>query len=453
MPIFRILLFVFIYCGLQGQEYRLWVKGMTHSAKDSLGIANRLDDLISQGEFWNQSYILTDISAGDSLNLTYVPLKEFISIDSIYFISDGGLNPRVRMGMLSPLLGTVPLRESQYEFSKIKRNYSFLTGSSSLKFGRYEKMKTAAGVNLLPSFSSYMSGIAGISKSPEGEWSGTGELDIHLENIGGSGGVSAVRWRRPDRQSQYVELTHAIPFIFHLPFGMGATIIQDLKQGLYVSNSTTGYLTGVSDWGRWSFGGNTVELHPTENGDSLGITSSRVRSVITGLQGDTRNNRWLPTSGAVWRIHIHSGWENRQGTKSKILQWNSKGGVFIPAWKTSKLYIGYITKGVYSESPTHFGQKIRYGGTTTLRGYRENQFESEKVCIGIIEWGITYENKTQLYIFGDGALQREVSPIPYGVGVGIRQNSQRTVLSLAYGISRDDRINGGKLHIRITTKL
>ena len=101
----------------------------------------------------------------------------------------------------------------------------------------------------------------------------------------------------------------------------------------------------------------------------------------------------------------------------------------------------------------HKGQKIRFGGINSLRGYRDDQFISANLFIPTIELVSNISRDIQFLTFIESAIQKEYVPYPLGFGFGIKQISKSSIISATIGYGRGDIFSEGKLHIKFSSRL
>ncbi len=101
----------------------------------------------------------------------------------------------------------------------------------------------------------------------------------------------------------------------------------------------------------------------------------------------------------------------------------------------------------------HKGQKIRFGGINSLRGYRDDQFISANLCIPTMELVSNIRKDIQVLTFVESAIQKEYIPYPLGFGFGIKQISKGSIISATIGYGRGDPLSEGKLHIKFSSRL
>ena len=126
-------------------------------------------------------------------------------------------------------------------------------------------------------------------------------------------------------------------------------------------------------------------------------------------------------------------------------------------WKINSLLSYHMkinVKGSWVKNDKiHKGQKIRFGGINSLRGYRDDQFISTNLCIPTIELVSNISRDIQFLTFVESAIQKEYIPYPLGFGFGIKQISKNSIISATIGYGRGDILSEGKLHIKFSSRL
>jgi len=221
-----------------------------------------------------------------------------------------------------------------------------------------------------------------------------------------------------------------------LPFGAKVEFVQDLRNGEYVyTNSSGAFSLQLGRKGKWYFGGGKETITPTDHGDSLGIQHFKAQTFNIEYYGDGRNDRWLPSKGYFWDAKTQIGQVKETNKKDNIiirLQLHLEQ--FLVLSRNMSLRFKLWSGIVWDEGQEiHVGQKIRYGGINTLRGYQEDIFAN-------------------LFAFGDKAYQ-DVYDIPLSLGFGLRQRTKNSVMEVSFGWPVDEAFSGGKVHVKFTSLL
>ncbi|MEE8437152.1 MAG: BamA/TamA family outer membrane protein [Candidatus Neomarinimicrobiota bacterium] len=435
-----------IFC----QNYIIQSRDDTTFVQSEEGLKPVLDSLINQEPYWGKFYLLKDIKDGKQIKLNYIQGFEALTVDSIHIQGGQRVRNSTRQLLFKPLLHTRPDHGTRKSLEWLSRNYSWLDAGSELGYGIYAETHLAAVVNYFPSFASHISGVMGLSRTKNGNWDGQGELDLRLENLGGQAGVTQFKWRRPDNQTQRVYLAYEEPFTFGLPLGISFEIEQELIRGSYLKNARTAMVSSISRLGLWSIGGKSESFKDTED-DSTGI-QAEFRSVSIRFRGDTRNHRWLPSQGNNWDLRLEIGQDFKREASS-FYELSLNYGIYTKIRGRSLIFLGFWGRGIWMKKKLHPGKFTRYGGSSTLRGYREEQFSTDRVLITSGEWLFFASVRHQIFLFSEAAIQKQIIPLPFSYGLGYRRDTPRLVFSIAYGLGREDTFSSGKLHLKVITKL
>jgi outer membrane protein insertion porin family len=101
---------------------------------------------------------------------------------------------------------------------------------------------------------------------------------------------------------------------------------------------------------------------------------------------------------------------------------------------------------------------LNLGGANTLRGYMEDWFQGRSVAYGGVEYRFLSGPNSHLLGFIDvgsfsppagGVWDFEDVQVSYGFGARLEARSGRT--NIYYGLTRDDSILNGKIHVSLGT--
>ena len=99
-----------------------------------------------------------------------------------------------------------------------------------------------------------------------------------------------------------------------------------------------------------------------------------------------------------------------------------------------------------------------FGGSQSLRGYRENQFWGKVIAWANLEYRFILNRNSRIFIFSDWGFYQgldksvkdnEVLP---GYGLGIRFNTPLGIMGVDYGLGKGDGFSEGKIHFGITSQ-
>jgi len=431
------------------------VKSIYIDEVDSLNIENieiiedTLSTILYNEDRLADSFELVSIDS----SLRYMRNRDNIFVDTLIAI-DQSLRPKIFLRMFESLLGTEPMIESNKQFKRIVSSNVAFTDSSRVKYGLTKQQNIGAVINLSTNYKNYFSGIFGASNN-NNTWTINGQIDIHLENQWRTANILDLHWKRIDKESQVLSLLVEEPHPFNLPIGINVRYDQELRDGNYLSSrSSVGIVKLVPGIAKLGFGANSLEISATEQGDSLGIESLVSKSIYLNSIIDRRNDYWLPDEGHLISIDVAVG--NRElnnisnnifsilSDVEKYFQLNSKISIL------TKLY----SEGSWVENgKVHVGEKARYGGINTLKGYNEDAYESDWVLIPTLELGAKLSDTQKIVLFTNVAYQNYYKELPLGYGIGFTQVSNNSVLNLFYALNKNDKLKNGKIHIQFLTLL
>jgi len=439
-----------------GQGYRVQTSDNGRFiAADSADISGWLMERLERNGGAGSYYVLEWLKLADSIKVRYRLQDTDVRVDSLVFIDNNPVIPVVRKRLFGSLLNSRPVSESDMLFRNILGSYSFITPRTTLEFARFGNDRIGAVIDFRPQFESNFTGIMGANRGVDGKWQITGEIDIHLENTWRTAGVVDVFWKRTDAWSQILQLAYEEPHPFGLPIGGRFEFSQDLREGLYVNTTVGASAVSFVRWGgKWRLGGRTTTILPTTRGDSTGVEKLISKTILLESVLDRRNDRWLPTGGIYWNFTGEIGNQKQLQTNKIVSKFHVLFGAYKPLTDKLNLHMRIWSKGVnVFPGMVHVGEKIRYGGANTIRGYREEILISDRVMIPSLELNYRLGNRSGMFIFADLAIQNKYTPFPRSTGIGYKQVNRNSVIEIIYGVGREDSIINGKLHIKFTSRI
>ncbi|MFH1852484.1 MAG: hypothetical protein ABIA75_09075 [Candidatus Neomarinimicrobiota bacterium] len=428
--------------------------GLEFSAGDSLAIVQRLDSLLLAAGDWGSQFSLSGVNRGDDLRLDYSLQTHRRQVDSLVFSDDGEIALAVKRMLFRHILAAESPGAAESVLSRIRETYPFLNEKTELAWGRYADDRIAAVIRVRPDFASSFSGIAGLSREADRDWQLTGQLDLHLENAWRSAGTVDIEWRRKDELSQNIALAIEEPHPLSLPIGLTASFRQNLEQGWYVQKEiSAGVVAVLADRGQWRLGSERITVVPTEKGDSAGVTALTSNLLFCSGSGDSRDDRWLPQKGGTWQFYGAFG-ERKTATASRSGRYQLQAAYYFRVLPLLSFHPALRFQGTtVKQAALHQSEMVKFGGTGSLRGYREDFFQAPWVMLTQLELIYRAGKNLQLLLFGDIGGQDVYRPLPFGLGLALVQRSAGTIVEVGYGIGRSDRLAEGKLHVRLTGRL
>lgn len=297
----------------------------------------------------------------------------------------------------------------------------------------------------------------------------TGLLDMNFGNLFGSARKLSIHWKKPDALSDEFNLRYKEPWILGVPLNGIAGFHRRVQDTLFLKQGYDFTLEYPMSY-RWQlyarFDQNRTQ--PDSNAAiSLGITRNTHRQYITGITYDNRDFPINPKRGVycdanfsygnkkidgpVYLLEKDSTIERKQDTQ--VLRLRAEG--YLELFKNSvialklNLALLQVTPGKPDDADLFW-----FGGAGSFRGYRENQFRSDRFIISSIEYRLLTGQRSRIFAFIDHAyfdnFGENLNRIGYGVGV--RMESGLGILAIDYGLASGDPFSQGKIHMGIVNE-
>lgn len=380
---------------------------------------------------------------------------EPVLTDSAVLRGADDLSPRISAKLASPFvhLPATPLTASRAE--SLLNQVPFIAVADRPHYRRYGSDKIALVLPVESSFRNSFSGILGYRPGPEGNGRLTGDLSVVLGNLFNSAGTTRIMWKRKDGESQDMTLEETVPFLGDMNFGASAGVHQSLQDGLFLKRRVDLSVKSVpSIIGAISAGLSRTVTVPTDRGEARGIRSYNSRRLAFSHGRDTRDHPLFPARGFAVETRFESGKINSGESETGVLthlsirsEWiRPMSGLFSMALASQMGWVSVRGGSVPK------GEKFRYGGAGTLRGYDEQLFRSDWMVIQQMEVRYQMDRSFRLFGFMDGALSPAPTP-PFSGGIGLQQITALGMLTVEYAVNRDSRPSEGKIHLRFSGEI
>jgi len=304
----------------------------------------------------------------------------------------------------------------------------------------------------------------------------TGLVNVIMRNLFGTGRAAAIRWQQFNRFSQELELKYLEPWILGFPFNIGGGLFQRKQDTTYVQRRFDGsveYLA-TEDISASLFV-STESVIPTESGNNF-FTVFNSNSITTGinLKIDTRDDPYSPTEGLLFLNSYSFSRKKINGpfqfispgleTNINLQRISLSLSGFYQLFNRQIITLGVNgreLRGSFFEESDLF----RLGGTTTLRGYREDQFLGSRIFWSNLEYRLLLTRRTFAFLFFDtgyyfrkdepdspafGGIKSEGFKIGYGLGLNIETGLG--VLGVSFALAKGDSFSDGKIHFGLVNE-
>jgi len=309
-------------------------------------------------------------------------------------------------------------------------------------------------------------GIVGYQPAASGEGGAvTGLVSVGMRNLFGTGRRLSVRWQRDERSSQELAFKYVEPWLFGWPINAGGGFFQRQQDSAYVRRVLDGTVEVVLSEAI-ILGGSLADEQVIPSGTLSAARVSRSSSTTAGVsfRYDSRDDLLSPESGLLFFTDYAYG---RKRLTQPAVSTLNEGTSTVQRWRSDiEFYTGFITRQVIAAgfhgrqvkgAAVEESDMIRFGGATTLRGYRELQFLATLALWANIEYRLLTGRRSFVYGFFDpGYYSRSGSGDPglggaeeflFGYGVGIRTDTPLGVVGVSFAMGKGDSFSQGKVHV------
>jgi len=315
-------------------------------------------------------------------------------------------------------------------------------------------------VQIVERKASRIDGVLGYAPGGEGQQGHVaGALDLDLRNLGGAGRSASVRWDRRGPSASDLSLGYDEPWIGPTSFSgrLRFALLQrpgyasaDLRAGL--SRPLAGPFTVEVELG-WE------QVSPDSSGLGL-VPRGRTWTGAGGLSVETRDDPDNPRTGGALRASLSLG--RAALVARQVNRWRAGADAerLIPLFTGQTLAIAAHARSVHTGSYLPpLNEKVRLGGASSLRGYREEQFLGVRAAWGGVEYRFLLGRRSRIFLFLDagaisdrqasGAGALRTTRLRMGYGAGLRAGSRAGIVGLDFGLGQDDGLAQGKVHVRM----
>lgn len=296
----------------------------------------------------------------------------------------------------------------------------------------------------------------------------TGYVNIGLRNILGTGRNTAIRWQQENRFTQELELRYLEPWLFNFPFNIEMGLFQRKQDSTYIQRSVEGRIEYIfSEDISASFILNSSVTIPSERNIRM-FTVYNSSSLTTGvnLKIDTRDDFYAPTSGLLLLNSYKYTLKKINGPTEYITPYTITNSGYqrleLDFNYFFQIFFGQIAAiGVHARelrgSDFELSDLYLLGGSSTLRGYREKQFQGNRILWSNLEYRYLLTRRSFAFLFFDSGYYLrnenmnvpEISGFKIGYGLGMNFETALGVLSVSFALAKGDSFSDGKIHFGI----
>ena len=159
----------------------------------------------------------------------------------------------------------------------------------------------------------------------------------------------------------------------------------------------------------------------------------------------------MPSRGVYAHTIIDGGLQDGSGFVHNELEIHT----YFPVTANLHGLIKWIGKGIHMFStPVPKSRYEWFGGTASLRGYREQAFSAPQFQVASLEMGYKAKSSVQTKLFLDiGSDRLNILATKWlGYGIGLSRVNENSITRVEYALSNHS-ISKGKLHIKWISRL
>ncbi len=320
--------------------------------------------------------------------------------------------------------------------------------------------------------SNFLNGVAGYNPGSGNEKGYlTGLLDLKFGNLLGTGRLVNARWEKRSRDTQELALRYREPWLAGWPLHLSGGFQQLVQDTSYVERRWD-LLAELPAGGRFTLFGQllTESVSPDSLAAlKLGLPESRVASVAGGLRYDSRDDLINPTAGVFYSTSLEAGRKRFRPAANAERQSFSRKKIMLDfEWLLPIKWPQVLSLAIHGREITtgepfvSITDQIRFGGATTLRGYREEQFRGSRVAWSSLEYRYLLSRQSRAFAFFDlGYYFREeqdsssnpaitIEETKRSYGLGVRLDTPLGLVGLDYGLGEGDDLLNGKVHVSLS---
>lgn len=318
-------------------------------------------------------------------------------------------------------------------------------------------------------------GILGYEPGKENTKKGviTGQIHFIFKNLLGTGRFLEAFWEKKSKETQAMRFGYTEPWLLGWPLNIGGWFQQEIRDTTYVERDWR-ILLNYHPWPSLDLkveGGPKEILPDSMSSWTLGLAQTKSWILTLGFQYNTMDDPINPNSGIRYQTAVTFGRKRNIGPEYLINQEGWKSSVntrilkldaefALSTWIRQVLFLGIHGHELKStEKSIPLTDQIRFGGTTTVRGYKEDAFRGTKVAWINTEYRYLFGRYSRFFPFLDlGFYQRRenhnriVRGVKIGYGFGMRLNTRLGIMGIDYGLGEGDGILQGKIHVRIANR-
>ncbi|CAN5463561.1 BamA/TamA family outer membrane protein [soil metagenome] len=287
----------------------------------------------------------------------------------------------------------------------------------------------------------------------------TGQFNLLLQNLFGTGKELNMEWQRIKPLSQLLNLAYFHPNILHSPLNVGTSFHLLKEDTTFINRDLS--LKLILNKGRFS----DIKFFTNIRSANL-LSTSQYRRIEylpdyadftlstygVGYQWSNLNDFIFPTRGFHFEIdgsvgnkkikrNIGLPQELYYGIPEKSLQYSMTAALSNSLeLRRNIVFMGKLQAGMVENEKLFLNDLFRLGGLRSLRGFNENFFFASHFATATLETRLLFEEQSYFFVFLDqGWLKYNLTNIdfqdtPTGVGIGLNLTLEGGIFNFVYAL-------------------
>lgn len=290
-------------------------------------------------------------------------------------------------------------------------------------------------------------GAFGFSRKENDEYEVNGNVELQLNNIAGTGRAAEFNWINDGRSYSRTEISYLEPFLLSRNLSLETSLRQIVQDSLY--NMSSGSLRFGAPFGPAGF-----RLSLSASADRIVIENevdlNRSFRQRYGLGLEKKSGSYLRFESSLEGGLKKNYYKSRDDESIWQLLYNIEASSEIPTFRSQSVYLRLVSEGIFSGGEIHPAELFPVGGARSIRGYRENQFRSERASYLNLEYRLG--RTSRVFFFNDtGILYREDTgwELKNGAGFGLRSVSAVGIIELSFGMAERFSLDAARIHVSL----
>lgn len=337
------------------------------------------------------------------------------------------------------------------------------------------KQESVLRISIKEKQTNFFDGIVGYIPAASDKESGylTGFVNVNLRNMFGTGRAASLRWQQESRSSQELELRYLEPWLFDFPFNIEGSLFQRKQDSTYIRRDLEGRLEYLATD---EISASILIASQSTIPSVLSTTNFTVfnsSSFTTGINFkiDTRDDFYTPTRG-VYFNNTYKYTSKRINGPSAFITPDTKTeitlrrlefdlNIFQQLFQKQVAALGVHARELRGDN-IELSDLYFLGGTNSLRGYREKQFQGNRILWSNLEYRLLLSRRSFAFLFFDSGYflrnedkQKNIpenSSFKIGYGFGLNIETGLGVLGVSFALAKGDSFGEGKIHFGIVNE-